>query len=173
MKKILIIIFVFFSIISCKKIENLTKFELIYEFDLVIPENVYANTLVHLEEKPITISSEEFLRFNTSKDLLEKVYLKHLNIIIDSTSDNFDFLSTINVYIQSENLPKVRIAWKEHFPDGFNRLELETLNDNILPYLKKDNFVILIDIITVQDLDYSIPVTVSSSFEIEAKVFEN
>jgi len=174
MKKILILTFLFFNLVSCEKIENLTDFSLHYDTDFVIPANIPVNTLVHLEETDFSISSEDFENNNTSKDLLEKVVLEKITLTLNNSGDNFDFLTDIEIYIQAEDLPKVRMAWKNNIPDGLgNTLILETLNEDILSYFKKDTISVFVDLKADQSVDHEMPATATFDFKVNAKILGN
>ncbi len=174
MKKILILTFLFLIVLSCEKIDDLTKFQLQYETNFIIPDNIPEDTLVHLQETTLSILPDDFQDNNTSKDLLEEVILKKITVNLDDANENFDFIKNLAIYIAADDLPKVRIAWKNSIPDGEgNSLELDTLQDNILAYFKKESIKVFIDVETEQATDHNIPATAVFDFEINAKILGN
>jgi len=172
MKKLLILItLLFFGLISCEKIDNLTQFHVNYDANLYIPDNLPTDTIIHLEESSMIILPEDFENNTTSKDLLENVELKELIIKTNDSTANFDFLSDIEVYIQAVDLPKIRIAWKNDIENGLgNELELETLTDDVSEYLKTDRIMISADIKTDEALSEPLSVNVYFDFLVDAKV---
>jgi hypothetical protein len=171
MKKILIIIILFFQLTSCEKVDKLTDFSLELNSDLSIDADQALHTLIHLDQNEIILNDEAFENNDTSRDLLEEVKLKDVILSIDNLSgNNFNFLTDIDFFIEAEGLPKIRVAWKNNMPDeNKTQISLETLNENMVDYFKKDKLYISADIITDEEILRNIQVGVILSFNVNGK----
>jgi len=123
----------FISLWGCKKLDKLTHFTLKYNETIIIPSSFGINLPVNIFTPDIESNSEsEFKINNTRKDLIEEINLTSLKLIISSPSNaDFGFLQSVNLYLNAEELPETKIAWKNEIPDDIgNELELEVTGDD-------------------------------------------
>jgi hypothetical protein len=104
--------------------------------------------------------------------MIEEVKLTSLELTITVPSDgNFDFMKTINVYMSAEGLPETKIAWKENIPNGSGSvLELDTSNEDLKEYIKKDKVVMRLNTITDQLITTEYHIDIHSVFFVDAKI---
>ncbi len=158
---------------SCEQVNNLTKFNLNYTTSTTIPSGSNLNLPVNIFTPDVETNAEsEFAVNDTRKDLIEEIRLTTLTLKISSPTDQkFDFLESIKIYIVAEDLPELRIASKDNISDSVgNTLELETSDEDLKEYIKKDNFILKVNTVTDQVLTQDVDLDISTQFHVDAKI---
>ncbi len=158
---------------SCKKLDKLTEFDIVYHTEITISTGIPVNLPFDIPTPAIeTNSEEEFENNNTHKDLIEKIYLKKMELTItDPANGTFDFLNSIEIYIVADGLPEKKIAWKNPVPSNIgNTLRLETTGDDLQDYIKKDSFRLKTKVVTDQILSQDYDIDIQSVFRVNAKI---
>lgn len=158
---------------SCDKIDDLTKFNISYNQEVTIPSSSIVNAPFNLFTPEVTTeSTSQFESNNTNKDLIEDIRLESLNLTITSPGNgNFNFLRSIRIFISSDDLPEKEIAWKENIEnDNSSSLSLETLNEDIQEYIKKDTYSLRVRTTTDETIRESHTVNIESIFFVDAKI---
>jgi hypothetical protein len=174
MKKLSYVVFSLLVIISsCKKIDELTKFNLNYDTSTTIPASTGINLPINFFTPDVETDSEsEFAVNNTRKDLIEEIVLTKLTLGITSPANqDFSFLKSVTIFIAAEGLSEIEVASQENIPDDIDRqLELETTNADIKDYIKKDNFYLRVNTVTDELLGSDVDIDISSQFHVDAKI---
>ncbi len=175
MKKILILSLLFLTVISCEKIEKLTQFSLDYTGSFNVAADLATQTPIDLQDLVFNIDDKRFEDYDTSKELIEEATIKKINISIEPTQTaTFDFLTDLDLYIEANGLPKIRIAWVNNLDNtGSQNIELNHLPDNLAEYFKKDDFKISALILTDEVLNQAVTFDVNLSFYINANIVGN
>jgi len=163
-----------FSLSSCEDVlDDLTKFTVKDTSTVSIP----ATTVIEL---PITIAtpeieidlSEEFDNNNSNKDLIESAKLQKMSFVVKSPSTgSFDFLNSVELYIEVEGEEKVLLASIYDIPEEqLTTINLDVTDLELKPYLTKDNYTISgkIKIDKTNEAEYEIDI--NSEFLIDAKI---
>jgi len=171
------ILFVFLPAVvwlgSCEKLSELTQFDLTYHTEVTIPASIPVNVPFDIVTPEITTNiEEEFESYNTHKDLIEEIALKELELTITDPADaDFDFLNSIEVSIEADDLPEKTIAWKDNIPeDGLKSLTLDVSGEDIKDYLFADSFKLKISTKTDQVLSEDVTIDVKTVFHVDAKI---
>lgn len=172
MKKILILSFLIFSLWSCEKLDKYTQFTLDSHATLTVLRNTPTQTPVALATVDLPINSEIFDDYNTSTNLIEKASIKKIDLqLTNPSAANFNFLTDIELYIEAEGLPKLRMAWKNNLPNNDTQtIELNNLSDNLSEYLKNNHPKITAIIKTDEPLNESMQLDVHFSFYIDSQL---
>ena len=174
-KKLIFTLSIFALILTsaCKKINDALTFQVDYTSKLTFSPSSGINLPFDLFTPEITTNSEtEFSSRNTNKDLIDKITLKELKLTITSPSDQrFDFLSSMEVYIQATGLGELKIAEVINVPDNIgNVLSLTVAGNDIAPYIKKDKFKLRVKTVTDKAISKQVNVDIYSQYEIKAKL---
>ncbi len=123
---------------SCKKVDELTEFDISYSSEAAIPGSPYdtSGAVDFLIPDIKTESSTKFAAGGTSKDFIDGIYLKSLTIT--NQSGDLDFMDAMSVFISADGLPEVLLASKINFPKGTNSVVLDPGGNNIKEYIFKD-----------------------------------
>ena len=158
---------------SCKELDKLTQFEINYSSTAKIPANAVINLPIDLLTPDITTNSQsEFSSKQTNKDLIEAIKLLKLNLQITSpTTQRFDFLKSIEVYITAEGLGELKIAEKLDIPDTVGTdLSLDVKENDLAPYIKKDKFQLRLKAVTDKSITQDVTMKVNSVIFVDAKL---
>src|SRR5690606_24347067 len=105
---------------ECKKIDQLTKFEIDYESDITFQSGLPLNIPITLYSPDVATNSEEEFSINdTRKDLIESIKLIRLRLVVISPpGQTLAFLKNVSIYISSTDLPETRVAFKDNIDDN-------------------------------------------------------
>lgn len=159
--------------LSCKKIDKLTQFELEYNETVIIESSFGINTPFNIYTPDIETNSEsEFAINDTRKDLIEEIILKRLTLeLISPNNADFSFLESINIYISTDSISEIKIAWKENINgNGISTLELETTDKDLKDYIKADNFSLRVNTVTDEVITVDHEININSIFDVDAKI---
>ncbi len=173
MKKIALLLMLLSVLNACEKIDKLTQFDLHLDTEITIPAGIPINTPLPISTPDISLTNESvFENNNTTKELIEEAKLQELKLSVIAPPDgNFNFLKDLEIYISTDNLPKIKIAWiYDHPNDNQKILYLETSNEDLSAYLKSDTIKISISTVTDEVLTQDYTVRVDYTFFIDAKI---
>ncbi len=174
MKKILL---VFFAVIlaygSCKEIDKLTHFNMDFTSNITIDPTFFIDIPIDIWTPDIPTNSETTFENNdTRTDLIEKIILTQMNLSITSPdTQSFDFLKTIEIYIDADGLEEKRIAWLLDIPQtGLKTINLDITEDDLKDYIKKDEYKLRTHTVTRQLISKSTDIEIKSSFFVDANI---
>lgn len=171
--KIYLLLISFIGIVSCDKIDELTKFDIDYKQSITIPSStVFTAPFSILTPDTETNSESSFESNNTRKDLIEEIKLTKLNLTVTSPSDgNLQFLKSVTIFIEAEDLEETKIAWKEDISEPVgNYLELEVSNEDLKEYIKKASYKLKVNTITRSTLKEDHDIEINTTFFVDAKI---
>ncbi|NJB36772.1 MULTISPECIES: hypothetical protein [Flavobacteriaceae] len=173
MKKLLVLMLTLGLAIGCDKIDELTKFEMDYEQEVIIPSTTGIDLPFDVFTPETETNSESEFEINdTRKDLIEEIKLIELVLQIENPTDSdFSFLESIEVFIAAEGLEEQRIAFEEEVaPDTGMRLMLNTSDIDLQDYIKKDSFTLRLKTVTDEIINQDHTIKVKSVFFVDAKI---
>ncbi len=147
-KKIIFAILILgISVLACKKVKDLFRFNINLSSEIAIPATFTPNQIFEVFGQDVsTNNSETFKNNGTEANLVKEIKLTKCNLTITSPSSrNFDFLKSIEIYIADSNgNNSVKIASKSDIPETAGKnIELDVEKDVLLDkYLKTDKFKI-------------------------------
>jgi len=134
------------SIVSCKKIDKLTQFDINYSNRVNAPATTYTATVpadtltapVEFDTAPIpTESANKFNAEKTSSKLIDEITLTKFNISV--SQGNLNTFKSIAVYFKSSELGNVLIAKQSNIPAGSTSIVAEVQPVNIKEYIFAEN----------------------------------
>ncbi len=175
MKKLLILSFIISISIGCKKLNKLTQFNLDYESSFTVPSSTGISVpFIMVSPDMETNSSSTFESNDTRKDLIEVIELRKLRIEIDSPpSQTFNFLKSINIYINADGLDEIKLAFKTNIQNTNSKsLDLDVSHCDFQEYIKKDKFTLRVQTVTDEFLSQDVDFTAYSQFFVDAKLIK-
>jgi hypothetical protein len=164
---------IFLLMIGCKVVDKLTQFNMEFNSSIVIPASTGIDLPSDIRTPDVVTNSEStFAVKDTRKDMIEEVNLTSLKLTITLPANgNFNFMKSIRVYMSAEGLPETKIAWKENISNGVGSvLDLETSDEDLKEYIKKDNFVLRMNTVTDELITTDHHIDIHSVFFVDAKV---
>ncbi|MEX1193073.1 MAG: hypothetical protein WEA99_13980 [Brumimicrobium sp.] len=171
--KYLILLFLTVLLFSCKG--KLTQFYIDYNFDAIVPASAQIDSPVTLNTPEKTTNSEvEFESNDTRKDKIEQIILEDLELTIISPDDEtFSFLNDIEIYLSSENLPEIKIAYKEDIPENVgDKIICEVIKKDLKEYIMEESITIRLTTVTDEVITEDVEVDIFTNFFVDAKLIK-
>ncbi len=172
MRKILVFSLFLGLLFACEKIDKYAQFSVQTKTTFEVPADMVVQTPIVLDAQTLDVDTKVFEDFNTSAYLIDKATIKDIKlIIINPQNVNFNFLTDVELYIKTNNLPEIRIAWLNNIGNiNTQSLNLEHLPDNLSEYLKSEQVKINLVLLNDEVLTQPVQVEVNASFNIKAEV---
>jgi hypothetical protein len=158
---------------SCKKIDELTKFEMEYDATVVIPSSSGINLPFNVYSPSVSSNAEATFEINdTRKDLIEEILLKEMVLRVDAPNGgDFGFLESVEIFINAQDLDELKIAWYYNVPDSQgNTLDIFTTAEDLKEYIKKDSFTLRVNTVTDEIVTSDYHINIFSRFFVDAKI---
>lgn len=157
--------FVLFSL-SCRKTKNkindATEFDMTYTSEVSVPSvSVSITAPAEFTSPDIpTFSSATFAAQNTAQDLIDEIKLTKFTITNKNAAGNLDFIKSITIFINADNLGDVVVANKTNVPTGVNSFSADMTGANIKEHLFKEKirFKVKVTASTVPGADQKIKI---------------
>ena len=159
--------------LGCKKIDKLTQFNMEFDNSITIPSSTLINLPVSFTTPERRTESESTFEANdTRKDLIEEIKLTDLRLSITSPNDgDFDFLESVEVFLDADGLQEKRIAWKEDIPSNQSKnITLVATNSDLKEFIKKDKFTLRVSTVMDETLSSDFELNIHSNFFVDAKI---
>ncbi len=167
------VLLILISLCSCNAIKKLGQFYINYNTQAVFPANVPVNLPVNVSTPDIQTNSEEtFQNNNTRKDLIQSIKLNQVTLNITSPQgETFSFLKDVSVYISSDSLPEVEIAYKQNIPANTgDTLMLDVTDTELQNYIKASKIKLRVSGTTGQLVTQDVNVNVNTRFFVQANL---
>ncbi|MCA8833214.1 hypothetical protein [Hymenobacter pini] len=173
MKKILflapvLIVLAFLS--SCDKLDKLLTFYIEDSQSVKIASAFPVGQVVPLT--PISVptrSDEKFKNENTSANLVKDVKLDRLTLTVtDPSTENFDFLQSISIYISTDNNDRILLASQDNIPTGVNTLQLTPTKEKLDKYVKASSYTLSTEARIRKPISRDITIRTDSRFKVTA-----
>ncbi|HYG15552.1 MAG TPA: hypothetical protein VEC12_07340 [Bacteroidia bacterium] len=157
---------------SCKKADELTKFNMEFNSEVTVPPNTLVNLPIDLLTPDMTTNYEETFSANdTRKDLVEEITIDKITITAKAPQGiTLDFLKSITVYISADGIPEKEVASKYDIPDGLTSLDLDYVSDNLKDFLTRETIRLRVKTVTDKAVNQEIDLNVYNRFKVDAKV---
>lgn len=161
------------SFTSCKKVDDLTQFNISYDETFVIPSTLGVNLPFNVMSPDIeSNASGEFESNNTRKDLVEEIRLTEMEIQLNSpATGDLGFLKSIEIFISAQGLPEISLAAASNIPNNIGKtLMLEVSNENFKDYIAGDKFSLRLNTVTDEIITTDHELVMHAEFFVDAKV---
>ncbi len=158
---------------GCKKLHELTQFNMDYDSDYTYSAGLPINLPVTLNSPDVTTNSEqEFAINDTRKDLIESIKATQLKLTISSpVGKTFSFLKEVRIYILADGLPETEVAEKLAIDNTVGgELPLTVFDVELKDYIKADKFKLKVVSTTDEILTGDVQVHIYTNFFVDAKI---
>ncbi|MFT6166798.1 MAG: hypothetical protein ACJAV5_001695 [Vicingaceae bacterium] len=157
---------------GCEEVEKLTQFTMNFDNQVTIPANTLINIPVNLATPEIPTNSQStFAGNNTNAASIDEIKLQSMTLTIITPADsNFNFLKSIEVFINSEGLSEVPLGSNTDIANGITSLNLTTTGANIKDYITANKFSIRVATTTDEAIVQDHEININTIFLIDAKV---
>ena len=161
-----------FVMLSCKKIDKLTQFEMEFNELAIIPSSAGISVPINVMTPEVETNSENTFAVNdTRKDKIESIILTDLDLTVtDPSNEDFSFLESVAIYMSADGLPEILLASRDNIPEQEVKLVMDTTGEDLQEYIKKDEFNIRINAVTDELITSDYELNVHQIFWVDAKV---
>ncbi|WP_299826264.1 hypothetical protein [uncultured Pontibacter sp.] len=133
-----------FAAVACDAVDDLFTFYIEEEETIEVKSYFPVGLAPIVPIKVTTNSSEDFKNNKTQAELVKDVTLNRLHLeITDPQTENFNFLSKIEIYISAEGKSEVKIAYLDQIPQNVNLIQLVSTNAELDEYIKDESYTII------------------------------
>ncbi len=161
------------SLLSCKKLKELTHFDVKYNCETTIQSGAAAMLPFDVVTPEITTQSEsEFEGHRTAKHLVESVKLSKMVITVTTPEGrSLDFLKDLDIYIAADGQKEALIAGAHNIPDTVgSQLNLEARQEELKSYLTGEKYKLRLKVTTDKLINQDVNVTIASVFRVDANI---
>ena len=116
-----------------------------------------------------TNSTQRFQNHNTNAELVRDVKLKEVMLTITDPSDkNFRFLKSIHLYISTDALEEIELAFLEDINTTSNRLMLAPVEHKLDEYVKSPSYRLRTEVVTRETFTQDVEVQADITFNVMA-----
>lgn len=174
MKKLWVVSLGLILLSGCEKARELTQFTFETNTEVTIPAATGVNLPINIFTPDVeTNSSQTFENNNTRTDLIEEIRLDECELsIVAPASANFDFLKTIRIYIEAQDLPEILVAEKADMPNGQGQtIDLDVTGVDLTEYIRQPTYNLRVQVVTDEIPSSDIDINVRTLFFVDARVF--
>lgn len=145
MKRILLLfpLALLLLVMGCEKIDDLLTFNIEDAQNIKVSGGFPVGLIPVTPLTVPTKSEEKFSTEGTNANLVKKVTLTQLTLtVIDPSSENFDFLKRIKIYISTDSNDKVLLASLDNVPLGVKTISLEPTKAVLDKYIKAKSYTL-------------------------------
>ncbi|MBX0291626.1 hypothetical protein K3G63_14340 [Hymenobacter sp. HSC-4F20] len=155
---------------SCDKLDKLLTFYIEDSQSVKIASAFPIGQFVPLTPIAVTTRSDEkFKNENTSANLVKDVKLDRLTLTItDPSSENFDFLQSINIYISTDQNDRILLASADNVPTGVSTLQLTPTSQKLDKYVKAGSYTLSTEAKIRKPISKDITIRTDSRFKVTA-----
>ncbi len=146
-----------------------------YATIITLPPTITPNLTLDMWTSAIPTNSEEtFTNIKTNIDLIEAIRLTELKLnIISPELQSFDFIKSIEIYINAEGIEEKKIAWHDSVPQtGLSSIIMVTSEEDFKEYIDKDEYKLRCHIITYELVLANTNIEIKNTFFVDAILSE-
>lgn len=154
---------------GCEKIDKLLT------FNIEDSQNIKVSGGFPLGVVPVTPlsvptkSEEQFSNEGTRADLVKKVTLTQLTLTItDPSSQNFDFLKLVRIYISTDSNDKILLASLDQVPQGVKTISLKPTSAVLDKYIKAKSYTLTTEAEIAKPISQDITLRCDTRFKVTA-----
>lgn len=168
--KTLTITLILAGLFACEEVKNLLTFTIKNDTTFTI-ENQFGPDVPFSVPTPdvTTNSSQKFENNNTAANLVKTIKLNDLELEIKSPEDfTFSFLKSLTIFISAEGVEETEVAYKNNISKDAQRIDLETYDKDLSPYIKKDTYDLRFKAVTREAFARDVTLKADMEFEVRA-----
>ena len=157
---------------GCKKIQELTEFDIPFNTSFTVPAQVPGTILPDIQTPGIQTNIQKTFESNgTAKDLIDEVTLKEMKLVVNTpTTGTLNFLKSAKIYINAKGMSEALLSSRDSIPRDVNTIDFTTSSANLTNYITKDSFSLRIQVVTRELTNTSTKIDVKTKFHVNAKI---
>ena len=163
---------ILFSIISCKKIEDLLSFNINVENNFTVgatgPLNVPFDILT---PQVTTNASQQFENNNSNVNKVKDIKLSKVDLqIISPAGKTFSFLQSVHIYISTNANDEIELAYLDNISSTSTAISLTPTGATLDKYVKAASYSLRTKVVTKQALTQDVEIKNLCQFRVTANL---
>ena len=158
---------------NCKLIDGWTQFEVDYSSTVTLPQDLDINKSEDVYPSEIEANLKTKVEDEgSSMDKIESVELTDLNLRITSpTGKDFQFLTSVALYMNAEGLDEIKVAWLDDVPATIgDAMALKTSSADLTDYLVEEVVTLRLNTVLNQGISQDYQIGIGVTFLVDAKI---
>jgi hypothetical protein len=163
---------ILFSVFSCKKIEDLLKFNINVENNFTVPAAGPLSVPFDILTPQVTTNStQQFQNNNSDINKVKDIKLKKVDLtIINPPGKTFSFLESVHIYISTDATDEIELAYLDNVSTTANFISLNTTSVSLDKYVKAPSYKLRTKIVTKQTLTQDVEIKNLCQFQVTANL---
>jgi hypothetical protein len=168
--KILMLLVIITTFVSCNKLAELISFNINAQTSIQVNSTTIINTPFEITTPGITTnSSQEYENNHTTPNLIKEVILEEVKLSVTNPQDKtFSFMKNIHIYISTDDNAEVELAYLETIPSDSSSITLITTKENLDKFIKASSYKLRTRIETKETLSEPTDIQVDMKFKVTA-----
>ena len=166
------LIAIMFSIISCKKIQDLLTFNINVENNFTVSSSGPLNIPFEILTPQVTTnSSQQFQNNNTDVNQVKDIKLKKVDLqIVSPAGKTFSFLESVHIYVSTNASDEIELAYLDNISSTATSISLIPTSVSLDKYVKAPSYSLRTKIVTKQALTQNVEVKNLCQFQVTANL---
>ncbi len=174
-KKLLIVpalITILFSVISCKKVQDLLTFTIDVENNFTVGASGPLNIPFDILTPQVTTNStQQFQNNNSDVNKVKDIKLKKVDLqIISPAGKTFSFLASVHIYISTNANDEIELAYLDNISTTATSISLIPTTASLDKYVKASSYSLRTKIVTKETLSQNVEIKNFSQFQVTANL---
>ncbi len=174
-KKLLFIpavIAILFSVISCKKIQDLLTFNVHVENNFTVAASGPLNIPIDILTPQVTTNStEQFQNNNSDINRVKDIKLKKVDLqIVSPAGKTFSFLESVHIYVSTNANDEIELAYLDNISTTATSISLIPTSVSLDKYVKASSYRLRTKVVTKETLTQNIEVKNLCQFQVTANL---
>ncbi len=161
-----------FSIISCKKIEELLTFTVSVENNFTVSTSSPLNLPIDILTPQVTTNSnQQFQNNNSDINRVKDIKLKRADLqIVSPAGKTFAFLESVHIYVSTNANDEIELAYLDNVSTTATAISLILTSASLDKYVKAPSYNLRTKIVTKQALTQNIEIKNLCQFQVTANL---
>ena len=167
-----VVIAILFSVISCKKIDDLLTFTINVENNFTIGASGPINIPFEILTPQVTTNStQQFQNNNSDVNRVKDIKLKKVDLqIVSPSGKTFSFLESVHIYVSTNANDEIELAYLDNISTTATSISLIPTSASLDKYVKASSYSLRTKIVTKQALTQNVEVKNLCQFQVTANL---
>lgn len=167
-----VIIAILFSVVSCKKIQDLLTFNINVENNFTVSASGPLNIPFDILTPQVTTNStQQFQNNNADANKVKDIKLKKVDLqIVSPAGKTFSFLKSVHIYVSTNASDEIELAYLDNISSTATSISLIPTSVSLDKYVKAPSYSLRTKIVTKETLTQNIEIKNMCQFQVTANL---
>ena len=163
---------ILFSVVSCKKIEDLLTFKVNVENNFTVPASGPLSVPFDILTPQVTTNSnQQFQNNNSDVNKVKDIKLTKVDLqIVSPVGKTFSFLQSVHIYISTNASDEIELAYLDNISSTATAISLTPTTATLDKYVKAASYSLRTKVVTKQALTQDVEIKNLCQFQVTANL---